>query len=171
LLEASQAADIATRRCGRPVDRARARETRAGWYFPYAIGAEEEMLFGSSGVIVHKETGAVLQLGTAFPVERDLQLYDKGYQFELYDVVVLGFASLEKAVSALESLRLQTADPEYEAGRVWRIPRRLSREEIRNRLEKLPALFEAVSLYFVAEALEQPRSDGTLQVDLLEHRR
>jgi hypothetical protein len=70
---------------GRVIDPERFTETRAGWYFPYS----PTDLIGSNGVIVHKTTGRALVLGSAFSVERDMRAFDDGFQFKLYDLVVL----------------------------------------------------------------------------------
>ena len=168
MLSADRAAELAARACSHRVDSERMREIAAGWYFPYLWAEGEEPLVGSNGIIINKQTGAAFVLGSAFPVERDLALYDKGYQYQSYDLVVLGFRSIDAAVSALVELRLAQAEPEYESGVVWRIRRPLTREEIRASLERLPAVFANVPLYFVLEPLEEARRDETVRVDVLE---
>lgn len=67
------------------------RELREGWFFPYRA---EQLMSGSQGVIVNKRTGRIFNLGSAFPVERDLVLYDRGYQSSLYDLVILAVHDL-----------------------------------------------------------------------------
>jgi len=142
-----------------------ARETVDGWYFPLATGA-----IGSYGVIVNKRTGRVLQLGSGYPVERDLTLYDKGYQFERYDLVITSIAQLEATVATLQALRLQVVDPTFEHGKVWRIARAMSADEIRARLRTLPCVFGNLALYFVAEHLETARERADCAFELFEYR-
>jgi hypothetical protein len=54
-------------------------ELNDGWYFPNKslVGP----LAGSHGVIINKRTGRLFTLGSAFPPQRDLDLYDRGFQF------------------------------------------------------------------------------------------
>jgi hypothetical protein len=166
MLTPAEAADLAARATRRAVDAERVCETASGWFFPYA--PEGEPSYGSNGVIIHKQTGKAYVLGSAYPVERDIRLYDKGYQFEVYDLVVLGFSTLEAAVKAIRSLDLTAIEPEYSYGTVRRIPKPLTSEDIRERLAQLPAVFGAVPLYFRLEELEWARERDILRVEVLE---
>jgi hypothetical protein len=161
----SEAAELARRATGREVDVDRAQETVEGWFFPY----DRSDMLGSNGVVINKTSGKALVLGSAFTVARDLALYDKGYQFDAYDLVVLGFSALDAAVESLSSLNLTKVIPEYSSGVMWRIPKPLTREDIRARLSALPAVFGAAKLYFVLEKLHRAREAGILQVDILEY--
>jgi len=69
---------------------------------------------------VHKRTGRVLELGSAYPVERDIALYDKGYQFKRYDLVNASVAQLEATVATLQALRIDVVEPTFEHAKVWR---------------------------------------------------
>jgi hypothetical protein len=169
MLNLSEATELARRATGREVDVDRAQETVAGWFFPYSHRRILTRCAGSNGVVINKTTGKARVLGSAFPVYRDLALYDKGYQFDTYDLVVLGYSELDAAVESLLSLELTKVIPEYSSGVVWRIPEPLTREDIRARLSALPAVFGAAKLYFVLEELDRARETGILQVDILEH--
>lgn len=71
------------------LDFERIHELQQGWYFPIRP-PQEPMFGGDCGLIVNKQTGEVFRVpGSIFGVERDLDLYDKGYQFDAYDLVVL----------------------------------------------------------------------------------
>lgn len=148
------------------IDDARTRELQLGWYF--GCRSLGEPLIASSGLIVNKSTGKVLRLGSAFPVERDLALYDKGYQFERADLVVLEVANLDATLATLLELGLTVVVPTYEHGSVWRIPRELTRDELAQRLRSLPYVFGDVRLYFGLEALERARALGALRFEVLE---
>jgi hypothetical protein len=130
-----------------------ARELREGWFFPYA-GDQ----VGSSGVIVNKQSGRTLVLGSAFPVERDLRAYDEGYQFESCDLVITAIHDSGATIETVAKIRPTVVEPEYEHDRVWRVPRELGRHELRARLERLPCIFEGIGLYFVVEHLQQARA-------------
>ena len=146
-----------------------ARELPSGWFFPFR-SAGEQLFGGSQGVIVNKSTGKVFRLGSAFPVERDLELYERGYQFETYDLVIAEIDDLDATLGTLEKLRISVVEPQYDQGTVWRIPRRLTREELRLRLGGLPAVFGELKLYFDAEELEHARATGRFRFHLLERK-
>ena len=148
------------------IDDARIRELQSGWYF--GCRSLGEPLYGSNGLIVNKATGKVLHLGSAFPLERDLDLYDRGYHFERYDLVVLEVANLDATLAALLELGLTVVEPAYEHGTVWRIPRGLTRDELVQRLSVLPCVFGDAQLYFRLEALEQARTVGAFRFEALE---
>jgi hypothetical protein len=164
---------IAARRIAEAVDQnlaiheGAARELEYGWYFPYRETAEP--VVGSHGIIVNKSTGKVLRLGSRFPRERDLTMYDRGYQFDSYDLVVLEVHNMESTLDVLLRLGLSKTEPEYKHGTVWRIPSALSRLELASRLSILPCVFGNTSLYFTLEVLEQARSAGHFRFEVVEY--
>lgn len=127
-----------------------ARESREGWYFPFVSNEAA----GCNGVIVNKRSGKLFHLGSAFPAERDLALYDQGYQFERYDLVISAVRDREQTLARLRALHLQVVEPNEEDGVVWKIPREMTNAELSRMLDRLPCVVPAISLYFVAEALE-----------------
>lgn len=141
------------------------RELRDGWFFPYRT-----MRAGCNGVIVNKRTGRPLHLGSSFPVERDLALYDAGYQFAQYDLVILAIRDLEATRRAIGRLPLRVVEPTYEHGQVWRIPREMTDLERGTRLEKLPCVFPALHLHYDLEVLEEARRERWFEFEALEYR-
>jgi hypothetical protein len=138
-----------------------ATELECGWYFAW-----DDDIIGSHGLAVSKETGRIFEFGSAFGVERDLRLYDRGMDAERHDVVVLSVANLNETVAVLQRLRPYVIELSYEAGTVWRIPRELTEDEIRDRVGQLPAIFPEVALYFNFEAVEEARSSGCCAIEL-----
>jgi hypothetical protein len=120
---------------------------------------------------VNKETGKIFVFGSTFSLDRDLRMYDLGMDAEKHDLVITAIADLEETLVFLQRIRAEVVEPSYEAGRVWRIPRRLTEEEIRTRLASLPALFPVQKLYFVFEAVEAARSSGCCVVELFPRNR
>jgi hypothetical protein len=143
------------------------RELRDGWFFPYR---SDQPMAGSNGVIVNKNTGRVFRLGSAFPVERDLALYDLGYQLERYDLVILQVNNLKETCNALVRLALQVVAITYEHGQVWRIPRSMKTADVQTRVEKLPCVFPAQGLYLNLEVLEEARREEWFTFEALEYR-
>ncbi|MGI5131141.1 hypothetical protein ACQEVB_30360 [Pseudonocardia sp. CA-107938] len=146
-------------RLGQPVELAH------GWFFPYYV---DEPIAGSQGVIVNKRTGRLFQLGSAYPVQRDLVLYDQGYQFELYDLVVLEVRDVAMTVDVLRAIGPTVVEPTYEDGVVWRIPRMLDDDELRERIAHTPYVFGGIGLYHRIEYLEQARHHGWFRFLALE---
>ncbi|MBA3461485.1 MAG: hypothetical protein H0T46_16105 [Deltaproteobacteria bacterium] len=118
---------------------------------------------------MNKQTGKLFHLGSAVPPERDLDLYDRGYQFDSYDLTILAVRDREKTLQALRKLRLTVVEPTEEHGVVWKIPRGLTNAELAELLQRLPRELPAVSLYFVAEVLEDARSAGHFTFHIQEH--
>ena len=142
-----------------------AREIERGWFFPWKTARA-----GCNGIIINKQTGRALRLGSAFPIERDLALYDRGYQFEQYDLVILAVHDLDATRRALGRLRLQIVEPTYEHGQVWRLPRTMTDVELSKRLDTLPCIFPELRLYFALEVLEEARQERWFDFEALEYR-
>jgi hypothetical protein len=152
------------------IDGARCTETREGWYFPYVRRPPEETRAGSNGIIVNKATGRALILGSAFPVERDIKAFDEGFQFHRYDLVILEIADRARTVEILLEIGPTITVPEYQDGTVWKIPRPLTKPEISERLDRLPAIFADIGLYVRIEALQKARAQGYFRFEALEAR-
>ncbi len=144
------------------------RELREGWFFPYQCSAR---LAGSHGVIVNKATGKLFELGSAYSVERDLEFYDKGYQFKSCDLVITSVANAERTVDALQKLGVATVELKYEHGEVWRISRPLTRAELETSLAKLPHVFADVALYFRYEVMEEASDSRAFEFVMREDRK
>ena len=140
-------------------------ELAQGWFFPYRA---PEFFAGSQGVIVNKRTGSLYRLGSAYSVERDLALYDQGYQFENYDLVVLDVRNVEMTIDVLRDIGPVVVEPTFEQGVVWRIPRRLTDHELHARIERLPCVFGSISLYFRLERLAEAHQHGWFRFLALE---
>jgi len=125
---------------------------------------------GSNGVIVNKRTGRIFELGSAFPVERDLRIYDRGWHAAVYDLVVLSIRDLRETRRAIGRLRLTTLSITYESGQVWRINKPMTEAERSARLDSLPCIFPEVGLYFDFEVLEEVREAGWFTFDAVEYR-
>ena len=123
---------------------------------------------GGHGLVVNKETGRVLVVGSRFSgLERDLQMYDLGMDAEKHDVVILEITDLDATVAFLQRLEPTVIDLSYEAHTVWRIPRPLTEDEIRAHLTNIPAIFPEIRLYLAFEAVVEARANGFCVIDLI----
>ncbi|MBX3192697.1 MAG: hypothetical protein KF819_37280 [Labilithrix sp.] len=89
-----------------------AREIEQGWFFRWATPR-----IGCNGVIVNKKTGRLFHLGSAFPVERDLALYDRGYQFKTYDLVITATTTSTQRDGRLDAFRSRWSSGSTSTGR------------------------------------------------------
>ena len=142
-------------------------EIENGWFFPWKVLGDDEM-WGSNGVIINKVSGACFHLGSAYPVERDLAAYSAGYTRTAYDLCITNIVDLEKTVDLLDTIRITIIEPETAHGTIWRIPRQITRSELRDRLDDLPQIFTDVHIYFHIEALEEARMSGVCDIELIE---
>jgi hypothetical protein len=142
------------------------RELRDGWHFPLVSTG---MMGGCSGIIVHKQTGKLFHLGSTFPAARDIALYDLGYRFDSYDIVVLDVHDRPAALAALGKLNLSVFEPKIVGGMVRPTSRKMTPDELAARLAKLPCALPALQLYFEAEQLEKAREARSFTCYLREH--
>ena len=94
-----------------------ARELNDGWFFPCVTKGPQLC----TGVIVNKNTGRPLRVRTQSPMDNDLTLYDRGYQFNSYDLVVMSVGNPDQTVRVLHSLHVVTMDTYYKNDRVYRV--------------------------------------------------
>ena len=142
-----------------------ARELNEGWYFPCI--AKRSRVF--TGVIINKETGRELLIMLHSPMERDPSLYDRGYQFRKYDLVILAITDFEHTVSTIIEMHFVIVAPYYKYDRVWRVGRKLTEAEVRERLSTLPAIFTG-RFEFGLEHLERAREEEWFEFKALEYR-
>ncbi len=163
-----QAIDRAREYCrdadGLDVDAASVQELADGWFVGWRWESGPDGLpstpIGCNGVIINKKSREVFALGSAFPIERDLDLYDRGFHSHIYDLVILGVSNLERTLDSLERIGPTVVKREYEGGTVWRIPRKLTRKELSDRLQALPSVFADLALYSRLEELIHAEDEG-----------
>lgn len=142
-----------------------ARELNDGWFLPCVAKGFQHF----TGVIVNKRTGRPLHVMTHSPMANDLTLYDRGYQFDVYDLVVLTVENLDETVRVLHALHEVTLDVYYKNDRVYRVGRGLTEAEVRERLSRLPCVFSG-RFDFGIEMLEQAREAGWFSFKVFEYR-
>ncbi len=169
MIDEAQARKLAEAAFGRPeVALGEARELQQGWLFSRLLHVPS--IGGQNNVIVHKRTGRTFCPPSGFPVERCLYFYDRGYQSFSSDLVIVRVTDIEDTLRVLQKLRPTVVEPTYDHGQVWRIPRALSDEELRQRLSDLPSVFGALNLYPHLELLEEARAAGWFDFEALEYR-
>ena len=146
-----------------------------GWYFCFQSKQFLEtqnfrdMLAGNGGFIVEKTDGRVFRFGSAYSLERNLRAYEAGFKFELYDLTVKRARDIRQAVLLLNKLGMTYIIPEIEHGVEWKIPKRYTEKQIKQRLEKLPATFEKQQFYFKFEVFEEINLARCCEYEIQEH--
>jgi hypothetical protein len=129
------------------------------------------MAIGSGGTLVEKNTGRLIQFGTAHSTEINLKIYEAGYfAYDAFDLVVNAISNLEEAIGFLGELRITYVKPEVESGTTWRIPKEYSAQQLRDRVRNLPCRFNLGSLYFEWQVIERMKSSASLKFELKENR-
>lgn len=118
-----------------------------GWYFNFQskkyieTGNLSEMLFGSGGFIIEKEDGKVVELGSAYSLDKNFEIYEKGFLKSNYDLIVKRVKDLNQSVRLLHSLRMYYIEPEFAYGVEWKISITFNEKQIKNALSNLPYTF------------------------------
>ena len=126
------------------------------------------MAVGSGGILVEKSTDRLIEFGSAYPTEVNLQIYEAGYlAHEDFDLVVIATSDPEEALQLLVGLGITYIKPEVEGGTTWRIPKFYSAQQLRDRLRHLPCRFNLGSVYFKWATLERMKASDSLQFELV----
>lgn len=103
------------------------------------------------------------------PIAEDPTLYDRGYQFEEYDLVILTVDNLDEAARVLHGPHVPTVDVYYKNDRVYRVGRGLTEHEVHERLSRLPCVFSG-RFDFGIDELETAREAGWFTFKMFEFR-
>jgi hypothetical protein len=143
-------------------------ERSYGWViFPNSkeyieIGDCESQLIGSGGVLVLKDSGKAIQFGSAFSVEKNIEIYESGYlDHDNWDIVITSVVDEHQAVDQILALGATYVIPEEESGILWKIPKSYSRKRIKEIVRKPPIRLNIGPIYFnfdVVEGLKKKRS-------------
>jgi hypothetical protein len=142
-----------------------AQELDDGWFFPRVTAGFT--FYG--GVIVNKTTGRPLSVIMHSSLYNDPTLYDRGYHFNDYDLVVLAVANMDETVRVLHTLHEVTTDKYYKNDRVYRVGRALTEAEVREHLSQLPCVFSGDFALHI-DLLEQAREAGWFTFKTFEYR-
>ncbi|NMO19354.1 hypothetical protein HPC49_32835 [Pyxidicoccus fallax] len=152
------------------------REFPFGWYFVaqskhyVATGHISHMRVGSGGFVVDRETGRVHEFGSAFPLERNVRMYAKGFRYHAYDLTLTKVYDLRTTVRLLHELDMSYVEPEFEHGVMWRIPKHYTESQLEAFLQKLPHTFAGHGFYARLEVFEKMDAVGCCAYELREHK-
>src|SRR5215204_5740641 len=87
-------------------------EKSYGWYFNFQSkkfiesGNILDMLIGSGGFIVEKDSGKVVQFGSAYSLEKNFEIYEKGFLRKNLDLVITKVFDSSECVRLLNRLSM-----------------------------------------------------------------
>ena len=118
-----------------------------GWYFNFQskeyikTGNIRAILVGGGGFVVEKESGKIFYFGSAFSVEENFKIYERGL-IGRKDLIILKVRELNESVRLLNRLQMTYVIPEFEHGVVWKIPKPYNEKQIKEAITKLPFTFK-----------------------------
>ena len=143
-----------------------------GWYFcsqnnEYIKTKNIQYLeAGSGGFIVEKETGRIVEFGSRFPLEKNFEIYEKGFAYKKYDLTILKIKDLTSAIKHLKKLSMRFVEPEFECGVWWKIPQEFNEKQIKEILQNLPYTFTKQNFYFRHQEFEDMKNANCLEFEL-----
>ena len=133
-------------------------------------GDDGYILIGSGGTLVEREGGKHIEFGSAYSLEENLEIYEKGYlKYENWDLVITKVNDIQKTIDLLLTFGLSYVVPEEEHGAVWRIPRQYEQAELKRKLMQTPVRFNVGNLYLKYPELEEFKLQNAFTYDLVEN--
>ncbi len=114
---------------------------------------------GIQGLIVNKVDGSTMEVGSGHLIDHALRSYEQGYTSAVVDLVVTEVRDEERTVEAIHAIGPTEVEVSFEADTVWRIRKRLTREEIGARLAALPCVFADLRVDGHMERLDGAAND------------
>jgi len=125
---------------------------------------------GSGGELAEKSTGRIYEFGSAFALEENLKIYELGYfEYLNWDIEIKKVQDERKAIDYLSSLNLSYVIPEEAHGVIWRIAQKYTRQQLKQKLQKLPTRFNIGGIYCQYLVLESFKDQNTFSYELLEN--
>jgi len=148
------------------------RECEFGFYFGtdsqkhQQTGRWEDLLIGSSGLLVDRNTKEVHELGSAFDLDYWMEAYRRGLH-KPTTVVVTKVYDRQRAAEALNRLQMTYVIPEEAYGETWVIAQHYGLKEFRKSFDDLPARFEDQNLIFRLREIERIESEQDVVIELV----
>jgi hypothetical protein len=145
-----------------------------GWYFYHQskeyieTGNIKKMLVGSGGFVVEKESGEVVKFGSAYSLEKNFQVYERGL-IGRKDLIILKVREINESVRLLNRLQMTYIEPEIAHGVEWKIPKLYNEKQIKEAISKLPFAFVNQNFYFRYDEFEKIDDSKCFEYKLQKH--
>ena len=146
-----------------------------GWYFRLQskkyieTGNISDMLVGSNGFLVEKETGNVVEFSSAYSLEKNFEIYEKGFLRRNLDLVITKVFDLREAVRLLNRLQMKYIEPEIAHGVEWKVPKVYNEKQIKEAISNLPCVFQNQNFYFRYDEFHKIDNSKCFEYDLRKH--
>jgi Immunity protein 35 len=145
-----------------------------GWYFRaqskrwLETRAFEDLLVGSGGFLVERETGHIIEFGSTRSIESHFEHYEAGLRYEFYIMTVLAVHNVKNAFLALQHLRLiDLRGMDFRQGIFSVEPTSKGKDFFEKMLQSLPFTFPVQHYYFQHDVLLEIKRAGWFEYDLL----
>ena len=145
-----------------------------GWYFHSQSKKYVEtknisdLLVGSGGFIVEKESGKVIEFGSAFSLEVNFKIYEKGL-IGRNDLVVLKVRDINETVRLLNRLRISYVEAKFDQGLEWKIPKIYNEKQLRTAISKQPCVFQNQNFYLRYDEFQKIDESRCFDYELRKH--
>jgi len=152
-------------------------EKSYGWHFNFQskkfieTGNISDMLIGSGGFIVEKDSEIVIQFGSAYSLEKNFEIYEKSFSRKNLDLVITKVFDLSESVRLLNRLSMTYLETEVRDGIEWKIPKIYNEKQLKNAILSLPCTFHNQNFYFRYDEFQKINDSKCFQYELREHRR
>jgi hypothetical protein len=134
------------------------------------LGDERYMSLGSGGTLVEKNTGNTYEFGSAYSTDENLRIYELGYlQYENWDIAIHKVRNINNTINHLLKLGICYVVPEEECDIVWKIPKKYTAGQFKNKLKSLPARFRLGGVYYSWKVLESFKEQSDFEYQLSEN--
>jgi Immunity protein 35 len=129
-----------------------------------------DMMVGSGGTLVEKESGRKYEFGSAYPPDENLKIYELGYlKHDNWDLVITKVNDIKEAAENLHRLGITYVKVEESGGDIWKIPQSYNHKHFKQALETLPARFNLGETYFEWEKFEALKRQSAFEYSLEEN--
>lgn len=129
-----------------------------------------DMFIGSGGTLVEKSTGNKFEFGSAYSLEQNLKIYEKGYlKYDNWDLIVTRVNDLQRTIYALMKLGISYVVPEEAYGATWKVPQSYSKKQFKTKLSNLPVRFNLGNIYFQYDDIESIKREMDFIISLEEN--
>jgi hypothetical protein len=150
-------------------------EKEYGWvFFPQSkryleTGNWRDMLIGSGGDLVEKETGRIISFGSAYSIEKNLKIYELGYlKHDNWDMVINKIWDEPETILQLMKLRATYDIQEVKDGGARKISKTYTANQFKELIKKLPFRLNIGRAFASWEELEAFKNQNYFTYELQE---
>lgn len=147
-----------------------------GWYFNYQskkyiqTGNISEMLVGSGGFLVEKESGNIINFSSAYALKKNFEIYEKGFLRKSLDLSITKIFDQNESVRFLNRLHMTYTEFEIENGIEWKTPKTYNEKQIKKAISNLPCTFQNQNFHYRFDEFQKIDDSKCFEYELREYR-